>query len=78
MNNMGHCFSTFKSTDRYNELNNQHACVIVGDLNLQTSTFNIPKQIDNCDEYYGFLGQLKKLHDKVDSGDLSDFTELKL
>ena len=78
MNNMAHCFSTFKSTDGYNELNNQHACVIVGNLNLQTSTFNIPKQIDNCDEYYGFLGQLKKLHDKVDSGDLSDFTELKL
>ena len=85
---MSHCFSTFKSTDGYNELNNQHACVIVGDLNwqtstlgdlnFQTSTFNIPKQIDDCDEYYGFLGQLKKLHDKVDSGDLSDFTELKL
>ena len=75
---MSHCFSTFKSTDGYNELNNPDACVIVGDLNLQTSTFNIPKQIDNCDGYYGFLGQLKKLHDKVDSGDLSDFTEVKL
>lgn len=74
---MGHCFSTFKSTDGYNELNNPDVCVIVGDLNLQTSTFNIPKQIDDCDEYYGFLGQLKKLHDKVDSGDLSDFSELK-
>lgn len=33
---------------------------------------------EKCDEYYGFLGQLKKLHDKVDSGDLSDFTELKI
>ena len=75
---MSHCFSTFKSTDEYKELNNQHTCVIVGDLNLQTSTFNIPKRIDNCDEYYDFLGELKKLHDKVDSGDLSDFTELKL
>ena len=75
---MTHCFSTFKSTDEYNELNNQQTCVIVGNLNLQTSTFNIPKQNDNCDEYYGFLGQLKKLHDKVDSGDLSEFTALKL
>lgn len=74
MNKMNHCFSTFKSVDDYD---NQHASVIVGDLNFQTSTFNIPKQIDDCDEYYGFLGQLKKLHDKVDSGDLSDFTELK-
>ena len=72
---MNHCFSTFKSIDNYD---NQHASAIVGDLNLQTSTFNLPKQIDNCDEYYGFLGELKKLHDKVDSGDLSDFTELKL
>ena len=78
MNKMSHCFSTFKSTDKYNELNNQHTCVIVRDLNLQTSTFNIPKQIDNCDEYYSFLGKLKKIHEKVDSGDLSDFTELKL
>ena len=33
---------------------------------------------EKCDEYYDFLGQLKKLHDKVDSEDLSDFTELKL
>ena len=72
---MNHCFSTFKSIYNYD---NRHAHPIVGDLNFQTSTFNIPKQIDDCDEYYGFLGQLKKLHDKVDSGDLSDFTELKL
>ena len=34
-------------------------------------------KIDNCDEYYAFLEQLKKLHYKVDSGDLSDFTKLK-
>ena len=72
---MNHCFSTFTTIDNYE---NQYASAIVKDLNLQTSTFNIPKQIDNCNEYYGFLGQLKKLHDKVDSGDLSDFTELKL
>ena len=71
---MNHCFSTFKSIDKYD---NQHTSVIVRNLNLQTSTFNIPK-IDNCDEYYTFLGELEKLHDKVDSGDLSDFTELKL
>lgn len=74
---MINCVSTFKSTDQY-KLDNQHTCVIVENLNLQTSTFNIPKQIDNCEEYYGFLGNLKKLHDKVKSGDLSDFTELKL
>ena len=72
---MNHCFSTFKSIDHYD---NQYASAIVGDLNLQTSTFNFPKQIDKCDEYYGFLGELKKIHEKVDSGDLSDFTELKL
>lgn len=72
---MNHRFSTFKSIDNYD---NQHASAIVGDLNLQTSTFNIPKQIDNCDEYCDFLGELEKLHDKVNSGDLSDFTELKL
>ena len=39
---------------------------------------HLRRGIPNCDEYYGFLGELKKLHDKVDSGDLSDFTELKL
>ena len=71
---MDYCFSTFKFINGYD---NQQDSEIVGDLNLQTSTFNFPKQIDNCDEYYGFLGQLKKLHDKVDSGDLSDFSELK-
>lgn len=75
MNKMSHCFSTFKSIDDYD---NQYASAIVRDLNLQTSTFNFHKQNDNCNEYYGFLGELKKLHDKVDSGDLSDFTELKL
>lgn len=69
--------SNFKSIDDYSDLNDPLNVKIVGDLFLQTSTFNIPKQIDNCDEYYGFLGQLKKLHDKVDSGDLSDFSELK-
>ena len=75
---MNHCFSTFKSTEQYNKLNNQYACTIVGDLNLQTSTFNVPKYFDDCEKYRGFLGQLNKIHDKVDSGDLSDFTELKL
>jgi hypothetical protein len=77
MNNMNHCFSTFKPTTKYNELNNQHVCEIVEDLTLQTSTFNIPKT-NNCREYHEFLGELKKLHDKVESDDLSDFTELKL
>ena len=72
---MGYGFSTFKSVDDYN---NQYASAVACNLKVQTSTFNIPKQIDNCDEYNEFLGQLKKLHDKVDSGDLSDFTELKL
>lgn len=72
---MNHCFSTFTTIDNYE---NQYASAIVKDLNLQTSTFNIPKQNDNCDEYYDFLGKLNKLHEKVDSGDLSDFTELKL
>ena len=33
---------------------------------------------DDCDDYARFLEELDKLHDKVDSGDLSDFTELKL
>lgn len=33
-------------------------------------------EFDNCDEYYAFLKKLKQLHDKVESGDLSDFTEL--
>ena len=69
--------SNFKSIDDYSDLNDPLNVKIVGDLFLQTSTFNIPKQIDDCDEYYGFLGQLEKLHDKVDSGDLSDFSELK-
>ena len=75
---MTHCFSTFKSVDNYDELNNQYTRVIVRDLNLQTSTFNIPKQTDSCDEYYAFLGKLKELHENIDSGDLSDFTELNL
>ena len=41
---------------------------------------NIKNEVnsDNCDEYYEFLDELKKIHAKVDSGDLSDFTELKL
>lgn len=69
--------SNFKSIDDYSDLNDPLKVNIVGDLFLQTSTFNIPKQIDDCEEYYGFLGQLKKVHDKVDSGDLSDFSELK-
>ena len=30
---------------------------------------------DDCEEYYVFLNELKKLHDKVEAGDLSDFTE---
>ena len=75
MKNMNHYFSTFKSVDDYD---NQHDSIIVGNLNLQTSTFNFNKQNDNCDEYGGFLDELKKLHDKVDSGNLSDFKELKL
>lgn len=69
---MSHCFSTFKSRDKYSELNNQHTSVIVGDLNFQTSTFNIPKG-DNCKAYYAFLGKLDEVHNKVESGDLSDF-----
>ena len=52
MNNMNHCFSTFTTIDNYE---NQYASAIVRDLNLQTSTFNIHKQNDNCDEYYDFL-----------------------
>lgn len=74
---MKHCFSTFKSKDAYDELNNQNTCLIVGDLNFQTSTFNIPKG-DNCEAYHAFLGKLKEAHEKVESGDLSDFTELRL
>lgn len=70
---MNHCFSTFKSINDKQQNN-----VIVGDLNLQSAKINIPKQIDKCDEYDGFLEELKKIHEKVDSGDLSDFTELKL
>ena len=46
--------------------------------NVQGYGDNACNAFEKCDEYYGFLGQLKKLHDKVDSGDLSDFTELKL
>ena len=38
----------------------------------QTSEF------DDCKEYYDFLEKLKQLHDKVESDDLSDFTELNL
>lgn len=50
-------FRGFLSVEfKYNELNNQQTGAIVGDLNLQTYTFNIPKQIDNYNEYYGFLG----------------------
>lgn len=74
---MSHCFSTFKSRDEYEKLNNQHHCVIVGDLNFQTSTFKIPKG-DNCEAYNVFLGKLREVHNKVKSGDLSDFSELKL
>lgn len=32
---------------------------------------------DGCAEYCEFLEELKRVHKKVDSGDLSDFTELK-
>lgn len=35
-------------------------------------------EFDYCDEYYAFLKKLKQLHDKVESDDLSDFTELNL
>lgn len=41
------------------------------------STFNNLVS-DDCEEYHYFLEKLKRLHNKVDSGDLTDFTELKL
>ena len=33
---------------------------------------------NDCEEYNEFLEELEELHVKIESGDLSDFTELKL
>lgn len=74
---MSYGSSTFKYSQYAKDLINQNSCTIVRNLNFQTSTFNIPKE-DNCSAYNGFLGKLNEIHSKVDSGDLSDFTELKL
>lgn len=51
---------------------NHYGCDIMKDLKYQTIEF------DNCDDYHVFLKKLKQLHDKVESGDLSDFIELNL
>lgn len=72
---MINCVSTFKSVDINDDVNDKYACAVVKDLNFQTSTFGIFNNIDDCDEYYAFLDGLNKLHKKVESGDLSDFTE---
>lgn len=69
------CVSTFKSIGYSESMNDEYASVAVKDLNFQTSTFGIFNTIDGCEEYYSFLDELKKLHTKVESGDLSDFTE---
>lgn len=66
--------STFKSSELTNRTN-ENACAVISDLSSQTSTFGIPKISDNCEAYYNLLDGLKKIHAKVDSGDLSDFTE---
>ena len=73
---MMECVSTFKSIEE--KVDNEHTCAIVSDLNFQTSTFNFLRQKDDCEEYKEFLNDLKKIEDKVESGDYSDFVELKL
>ena len=72
---MSYCVSTFKHTSYSDDVDDKYACAVVKDLNLHTSTFGIFNIIDDCDEYYNFLDKLEELQNKVQSGDLSDFTE---
>lgn len=41
-------------------------------------SMGIDNDDSDCAEYCEFLRELKGVHEKVDSGDLSDFTELKV
>ena len=75
----GKLYNVDEEIDAYTSLTVADVNAIAREIFAQKhASAYVGKQIDDCDEYYGFLGQLKKLHDKVDSGDLSDFTELKL
>lgn len=72
---MGYGSSTFKFSSYSKGFINQNLSAVIRNLNFQTSTFGINIDFENCEEYYSFLEELKKIHSKVDSGDLSDFTE---
>ena len=68
------CVSTFKSSE-FND-KSKHSSVVLEDLGLQTSTFGISNNFDDCNQYSKFLDELDEIHAKVISGDFTDFTEL--
>lgn len=71
---MNYSSSTFKSSIYTDSLIDQNVCAVASNLNVQTATLNFGYE-DDCEAYYNLLDGLKKIHAKVDSGDLSDFTE---
>ena len=75
---MSYSCSTFKSSAYITDLIDQNVAAVASDLNSKTSTLGLKGYSDNCEEYHSFVDELNKLYNKVESGDLSDFTELKL
>jgi hypothetical protein len=62
------------------ELTNKQKIRILNNI-IHDEITRLSMGVDNnggCAEYCEFLKKLKRIHKKVDSSDLSDFTELKI